>query len=222
LGGEKIQEAGVMRVDRQMLVGLVIGFCLGVIAGVVAMVLGKQTKPTPIVIVPPEPTQTPAPTVTPGPIHVYVNGQVAHPAVYELPPGSDVEQAIAAAGGFKVDANTAVVNLALPLTNGAQVYVPALAEEAATPEAVVTLPDQTGTSGEVAGQSASGDLININTATAEELDTLPGIGPSTAQKILDYRDENGPFAAIEDIMRVSGIGEAKFNKIKDLITIGES
>ncbi|MFQ5398458.1 MAG: helix-hairpin-helix domain-containing protein [Anaerolineae bacterium] len=211
-----------MRVDRQMLVALVVGFCLGVIAGVAAMVLGKQSKPTPIVIVPPEPTQTPEPTVTPGPIHVYVNGQVTHPAVYELPPGSDVERAIAAAGGFLADANTAVVNLALPLKNGAQVYVPALAEDAATPETVVTLPDQTVSTGERATHSNSEDMININTATAEELDTLPGIGPSTAQKILDYRDENGPFAAIEDIMKVSGIGEAKFNKIKDLITIGEN
>jgi competence protein ComEA len=103
-----------------------------------------------------------------------------------------------------------------------QIYVPSLAEvsEAAVP--VVSDPAPLTRSGEVIDMTAGGGLVNINTAGLEELDSLPGIGPSTAQKILDYRDENGRFNTIEELMNVSGIGEAKFDGVKDLITVGDT
>jgi len=145
---------------------------------------------------------------------------VAVPAVYTLPPGSIVEQAVVAAGGFSADANQEVVNLAQPLFDGAQVYVPTLVEVNATPTAVVSqaLP-QKGTA--VPDSSISSDgLIDINQAGMAELDSLPGIGPSTAEKIIEYRNSAGLFTTIEEIMNVPGIGEAKFNQIKDLITVG--
>lgn len=206
-----------MNVDRKFIMGCLVSFFAGVALTAGGMTMLNQTKPAPIVIVPPEATALPSPTQTPGPIRVYVNGQVAAPAVYELPPGSLVEDAITAAGGWLDDANTAVVNLALPLTDGAQIYVPTLEEAASPPNVVVNNLAPPSNSGTV-GSADPGSLININEATVEQLDTLPGIGPSTAQKIIDYRNENGRFNTIEEIMNVSGIGDAKFNQIKELIT----
>ncbi|NKQ34574.1 MAG: ComEA family DNA-binding protein [Chloroflexi bacterium] len=206
--------------DKNRIVWLVVGIFIGVIMGVGSMTLRKQVQPAPIVIVPPEPTATPEPTSTPGLIRVFVNGQVAEPAIYELPPGSLVEAAVEAAGGFAAGANTAVVNLAQPLSDGVQVYVPAEDENAPVPLTVVSQPNTSPLAASASGNTAVG-LININTATIEELDSLPGVGPSTAQKIIEYRESNGSFAAIENIMDVTGIGEAKFEKIKDQITVGE-
>ena len=206
--------------DKNRIVWLAVGVFVGIIVGVGGMTLSKQVQPAPIVIVPPEPTTTPEATATPGPIRVFVNGQVAQPAVYELPPGSLVESAIEAAGGFTEEADTAVVNLAQPLSDGVQVYVPSEEEDVPVPLTVVSKPNTSPAMVSAGGSTAVG-LININTATIEELDTLPGIGPSTAQKIIEYRESNGPFAAIENIMDVTGIGEAKFAKIKDQITVGE-
>jgi competence protein ComEA len=195
---------------------LFIGFFLGVIVGVVALTMLKKVQPAPIVIVPPAPTLTPAPTETPGPLRIYVNGQVVTPAVYSLPVGSIVQGAVEAAGGFTAIADTAVVNLAQPLTDGMQIYVPAKGEVVSVP-VVVAAPG--GATGEGSTAVGSNGLININTAAIEGLDALPGIGPSTAQKIIEHREVNGPFATIEGIMDVPGIGEAKFAQIKDLITV---
>ena len=201
--------------------GWAIAFLLGSAVTAVGLTMANRVRPAPIVIVPPEPTTPPEPTATPGPMRVYVNGAVAAPDVYELPPGSLVADALEAAGGWTAEANTAVVNLAQSLTDGAQVYVPSQDEEAAVPAVVVESRTTSLDVLEDTGATSSGGLVNINTATAEELDALPGIGPSTAQKILDYRDENGRFNSIEEIMNVSGIGEAKFNSVKDLITVGD-
>ncbi len=211
-----------MKVDQRMIAGWAIAFLLGVAVTAVGLTMAKRVRPAPIVIAPPEPTLPPEPTATPGPIQVYVNGSVAVPAVYALPPDSRVADAVEAAGGFDDAANTAVVNLAQPLMDGAQVYVPSQEEETAVPPVVV---DSRTTSLDVLGGTAvtdGGGLVNINTATVAELDALPGIGPSTAQKILNYRDENGRFNTIEELMNVSGIGEAKFNNVKELITVGEN
>ncbi len=122
------------------------------------------------------------------------------------------------AGGFTAQADTAVVNLAFPLQDGMQLFVPALGEAAPVTADLFTLPDTR--SVEVSLTAADG-LVNLNTASLAELDALPGIGPSTAQKIIEYREANGRFATIEDIMNVSGIGQAKFDQIKTLITVGE-
>lgn len=210
-----------MKFDQRTIVGWAIAFLLGSAVTAVGLTMANRVRPAPIVIVPPEPTTPPEPTATPGPMRVYVNGAVAAPDVYELPPGSLVADALEAAGGWTAEANTAVVNLAQSLTDGAQVYVPSQDEEAAVPAVVVESRTTSLDVLEDTGATSSGGLVNINTATAEELDALPGIGPSTAQKILDYRDENGRFNSIEEIMNVSGIGEAKFNSVKDLITVGD-
>jgi competence protein ComEA len=118
--------------------------------------------------------------------------------------------AINAAGGFSEEANRDIVNLALPLSDGMHVHVSDNSEEA-------SLPPVSG--GVVPSSDSPGTPININTASLGELDILPGIGPSIAQNIIDYRQENGPFTAIEEVQNVSGIGPAKYEQIKDLITL---
>jgi competence protein ComEA len=180
------------------------------------MQAGKRIAPAPIVIetVAPrptaEPTFTPLPTATAAPLLVYVSGEVARPAVYELAPGSIIEDAMLAAGGATAAAELAGVNLALRLADGMHIHIPAKGEMGAIP--VV--------SGGEASSSERGPAgpVNINTATAEELETLPGIGPATAGAIIEYREANGPFARIEEIMDVTGIGEAKYEQIRELIT----
>jgi competence protein ComEA len=208
-----------MQVNRDHMVGALVGLLLGVAGSFGSMPLLNQARPAPIVIVAPEPTAAPELTATPSSIRVFVNGAVEQAAVYELPPNSLVQQAIQAAGGFKQEANTAVVNLAQPLSDGLQVYVPTQGEEAPVPIPLTV--SNPGTDNTAAASNSTGGLININTASKAELEELPGIGPSTAQNILDHRDANGPFATIENIMDVSGIGDGRFNQIKALITVGE-
>jgi len=162
----------------------------------------RWPRPTPIEIIEP----TPAPASTSAEIGVYVVGAVMNPGVYFLPHGSRVADALETAGGSTEEADLARVNLAKRVYDEEQIYVPRLGEE--NPP----LPLPTGSSG---GQA--GGKININTATAAELDTLPGIGPVLGQRIVDYRETNGPFAAIEDIKNVRGIGDATFEEIKELI-----
>jgi competence protein ComEA len=125
-----------------------------------------------------------------------------------------VRDLVRMAGEFTADAAVEAVNLALPLADGMHVHIPAR-DEVNTAPPVISAP--VGPSNSV---DATGTLININTATLEELDTLPGIGPSTAQKIIDHRTTYGPFLTIEAILDVPGIGPVKFEQIKALITIG--
>lgn len=205
--------------NRQYLYGMIFGFFLGAIVTAVSLTLLKQTRPAAIVIEPPPPPPTAVPTATPAPLSVFVNGAVVKPDVYQLPPGSRVEDAIAQAQGFTAEADANVVNLALPLQDGMQIYVPTTTETAENSDMAVRMPE-TAVSIPTTNQN-SGTLVNINTATAADLDALPGIGPSTAQKIIDYRDANGPFATIEAIMEVPGIGESKFAEIESLITVGD-
>jgi competence protein ComEA len=164
----------------------------------------------------------PAPTLAP--IAVDVTGAVTRPGLYKFPEGSRVQDAIDAAGGLLADANTIAINLAARLEDGQQLDIPykdgaAPAEPTEAPAFSFSSPD--GTNSEPTLESPpDAELIDINTATAEQLDTLPGIGPTTAQKIIDYRATNGPFGTIEDIMNVSGIGPTTFDNIKNLITVG--
>jgi len=149
------------------------------------------------------------PPPTQAPIMVYVSGSVNQTGLYTLPPGSRVNDAIQAAGGFTVDADRNALNLAELLEDGKQIYVPDL------------LPTPASGSVTRSGNSVI-NQVDINTATLEQLDTLPEIGPKTAQNIIDYRITNGPFTRIEDILDVPGIGQVTFEKIKDLITAGTS
>ncbi len=171
-------------------------------------------QPAPIYFHPAEPTATPLPTATPMPVNVFVNGEVAEPGIYQLPHDAMVQDALAVAGGFTADAFIDIVNLAQPLSDGMHVHVPPLTESTAAIPLISTPPPTSKTDGETAG-----DLIDLNRASKSDLETLPGVGPSTAQKILDYREDNGPFAIIEDVMNVSGIGPAKFEKMANFITI---
>lgn len=206
-----------MKFNRQSLAMLLIGVALGVILTVVGMTLTNRTRPAAIIIQPPEMTPTPVGTATPEPVHVYIVGAVLAPGVYSLSADGIVQDVIAAAGGFSAEARADLVNLAQPLADGMQINVPADGEEEVRSQSVTifSVPE--------ASETSSGDniaIVNINTANVGELDTLPGIGPSTAQKIVDYRDENGPFTSIDAILNVSGIGEAKFDQIAPYITIG--
>ena len=145
---------------------------------------------------------------------VHVDGQVAAPGVYELVEGeARVNDAILAAGGLTEDADISSLNLASKVADGQKIYVPAVGEQQVAAEA----------SGVVAasgGVASSGDgLININLATVDELQVLSGVGEATAKAIVEDRQNNGQFTCIEDLMRVSDIGEKKFEKIRDRICV---
>jgi competence protein ComEA len=150
---------------------------------------------------------------TPQPLRVHVTGAVVAPGVYRLPPGSIVQDALAAAGGATARASVQLLNLAHPLRDGEQVVVPEAAPTAA-PTSTTSAAASRGTA-----PPSPATLININTASAAELEALPRVGPALAQRIVDYRSAHGQFRAIEDIMLVSGIGPATFDQIKNLITI---
>lgn len=148
---------------------------------------------------------------------VHVGGAVAAPGVQELPEGARVQDAIEAAGGFSEGAATDALNLARVVADGEQVIVPSVEEQADAAGAQQAASAAPGAAG--SGVSAGGK-ININRASASELDALPGVGPSTAEKIVADREANGPFATIEDLKRVSGIGDKKYAALADAICVG--
>jgi competence protein ComEA len=172
----------------------------------------RLPEPEPINILTPEPTATPLPTPTPRPLCVYVSGAVTHPDVYELPFDSIVKDAIEAAGGPTDEADLDRINLARRVYDEEQIYVPQKGEEnpPVSPSSGPSLPSSS---------NQVGSKVNINTAIAVKLITLPGIGSAKAQSIIDYRTTNGPFQSIEDIKKVKGIGDATFEKLKDKITV---
>ncbi len=133
-------------------------------------------------------------------IYVHVCGAVASPGVYEFTGEERIFDAIERAGGMTLDADTTYLNMAKLLTDGMKLYVP-------TKEEVANMAD------------GSSNIVNINTASVQQLTTLPGIGQSKAEDIVNYRNENGEFQTIEDIMNIPGIKEAAFNKIKDYISV---
>ena len=134
------------------------------------------------------------------PLFVHVTGAVARPGLFELAEGSRVIDAIAAAGGFADDANQDQLNLARVLTDGEQFAVPAAGDE-------------------VAEATASDGRVNLNTADAAALDTLPRIGPAMAARILAWRETNGRFTSIDELRNVAGIGDATFDGLRGLVTI---
>jgi len=155
--------------------------------------MALQPRGTPILL---EPLPTPAP------LQIHVTGAVQNPGMYTFPPGARVAEAITRAGGLISEANPDAVNLAAVLRDGQQVYVPRHGEEA--PSVLST--DRQG-------------LMDLNTATLEELMELPGIGPEKAQDILSHREQLGGFNKIEELMDVPGIGQATFDQLKSLVTV---
>lgn len=148
-------------------------------------------------------------------VYVDVDGAVVRPGVYRLKDGARVSQAIDVAGGLTAEADVTGLNRASKVADGQKIYVPKVGEQQAAAavggaeSSVATTP----------GAGSSSGLVNINTASAAELQTLSGIGPSMAQSIIDERTKNGAFASVDDLMRVSGIGEKKLAKIKDCICV---
>jgi competence protein ComEA len=131
---------------------------------------------------------------------VDVAGAVRRPGLYRLATGTRVDDAVAAAGGGTARADIAAVNLAAPLSDGEQVLVPARGAAGA------------------AGASAGSTVVDLNSATAEQLDTLPGVGPSTAAKIVAYRQQHGAFHSLAELDAISGIGPSKLAELKGLVT----
>jgi competence protein ComEA len=193
---------------------VVFGLLCGLLGGGLILLVSSRPRGVPVQLLP---------LPTPAPLQVYVAGAVIRPGVYSLPAGSRQEQAIQAAGGAAPDADLQAINLAAILEDGSQVLVPSRApmvtalaaspparatdlstaiSDRGTPTPTVTLP------------------ININTASLEELDALPYIGQVRGAEIIAYRQAHGPFKRIEDIMKVYGITQEIFDRIKDLITVG--
>lgn len=152
-------------------------------------------------------------------IKVYVTGEVNVPGVIELEEGARIQDAIEGAGGITAEANLKNINLAYEISDGEKIYIPNLSEvdsEEVNGETISAEGDSNSTSG---SPSNSNSKININKATESELTTIPGIGESTAQKIITYREENGKFKSVEDLKNVSGIGDSKYEKMKDYISV---
>lgn len=146
-----------------------------------------------------------ASTRQPGEVVVHVAGAVARPGVQRLGTGARVVDAVDGAGGATPDAEVARINLAAPLQDGQQVYVPRVGEPAPAPAP--------GEPGEAGGP------VNLNTATAEQLETLPGVGPATAEAIIAHREAEGPFTSVDQLLDVRGIGDAKLAAVRDLVAV---
>jgi competence protein ComEA len=149
---------------------------------------------------------------------VDVAGAVRHPGVYSLPVGARVESAVDAAGGPTADAQLSAVNQAALLTDAEQILVPQKGEESGASSVGAA---SSGASGgaPVAGAGATGKKVNLNTADATELDTLPGVGPATAAKIVSDRATNGPFKSVDDLARVPGIGPKKLEQLRASVCV---
>ncbi|HEY8108541.1 MAG TPA: ComEA family DNA-binding protein [Patescibacteria group bacterium] len=185
---------------------------VAILAATAAGVLATRAQGEPLLLDPVSPSPSPGPSV-PATIVVDIEGAVAKPGVRELPGGSLVADAVKAAGGFTQDADRAWVakelNQAEELKDHQKVYVPLLGEMTMEPVG----------SSSAGSEEESDGLVDLNTADIEELDTLPGVGEATAEKIIDYREAFGPFGSVDDLLEVSGIGEAKLEKLRDKVTV---
>ena len=213
-----------MQLQRRQIYAYVAVAVVVLAVGVRYVVLPKAAGPAggaPLVLAPPSPSPaSPAAAASPtaaADVLVYVCGAVKSPGVVRVPADARVADALELAGGPEAKAELAAVNLAAKVVDGQQIVVPERGTVAAAGAAA---------SGAAGGAAAAGGSaavpgapVNINTASLEELDALSGVGPATAQKIIDYRTASGPFKTVEDIKNVSGIGDAKFAAMKDSITV---
>lgn len=185
-----------------------VGVAVAVVAAVALFLLVRPSTPPPPELAMPMAGEATAATATTSPpeVVVHVAGAVVAPGVYRLGPGGRVADAVDAAGGPAPGADLHRLNLAAPLVDGAQVYVPRLGE-----------PLPTAVTG--AGPSAATGPVDLNLATAADLEALPGIGPATARAILAARDRAGRFASVEDLLDVRGIGPAKLEALRDLVCV---
>lgn len=153
---------------------------------------------------------------------VYITGAVKKPGVYTIPAGARVYQALEYAGGFASNSDQEAVNLAAPLEDGAHIRFPKIGESSPAPSAAGAAQGTAANRQSVSTKSSSAQngAININKASQQELESLPGIGPKTALAIIAYRDSNGAFTRTEDLMLVKGIGPKKYEAIKTLVRTG--
>jgi competence protein ComEA len=154
---------------------------------------------------------------------VYVSGEVVKPGVYVLTSAARVIDALLAAGGATNQADLVVVNLAAPLVDAAQVFIPRIGTTPRVtlprPHAGINLPTSGAGAGAGGGATSAAGIVDINIATLSDLDALPGVGPSTAQAIIDYRVANGPYASIEGLLNVRGIGPSKLAAMRARVRV---
>jgi competence protein ComEA len=162
-------------------------------------------------------TTSAVPATRPPAVVVHVTGAVRDPGVYELQPGQRVADAIVAAGGALAEADPDALNLAAPLADGDRIAVPVAGEAGMTGGDVAAAGHSH--AGSATEGVAAGAPVNLNTASADELETLPGIGPATAAAIVEHREQNGPYASVDDLEAVRGIGPAKLDAIRDQVTV---
>lgn len=173
--------------------GVLIGSILGLVfAAVILFVIFPRYDQEPILL----------PTRAPETVMVYITGEINEPGLYSLPPNSRIFDAIQSAGGFTADADKDAINLAAILEDEDRIVIPSIMKNSDTA---------------ISGQHTN--LININTASSEELDKLPGVGPVKAQAIVEYREKFGVFLSVKDLLKVNGINQDLFEQIEDSITI---
>lgn len=191
-----------------------VGGAAAIVAVLAALWLTRPPPTPPEVGLPYASTTALAPAVTTSVVSdtlvVHVAGEVADPGVHELPAGSRVVDAIEAAGGLTAEADGARINLAAPVSDGERVYVPKVGEVA--PPVVV------GSAGG-GGSGASAGPVNLNSADEAALDALPGVGPATAAAIIDHRRQIGRYTSVDQLLDVRGIGEAKLEQLRPLVTV---
>jgi competence protein ComEA len=189
---------------------VLVSAALAVLVLVGSRLAGTGAARAPEAVAPLEPV---AAATSPRKLVVHVVGRVRRPGLYRLPDGARVADAVARAGGAAGKANLAGLNLAAPLVDGTQVLVPARAPTVAAAGA------SGGAGGsESAGSAGTTQKLSLASATAEQLDEFPGVGPVTAQKILDFRAEHGYIRSVEDLDAVPGIGPARIEQLRDLVT----
>lgn len=174
-----------------------VGLCTGLISAALILIGNGRLEGKPVLLS--------TPLEPPG-VRVSVKGAVAAPGIYNLGAGSIVQDALDAAGGILPQADVSRLNLAAALSDGQEIRVPAQTPTAAPGTPTPEPPD-------------AGGIVNLNTATLQELETLPGIGPVLAQRIIDYREANGPFQSVEDLLKVKGIGASLLEKIRELVEV---
>ncbi len=177
---------------------LVLGILIGLLAAAGILIVASEPRGEPIQLLP---------LVTPTEIIIYISGGVVHPGVYHLSPGSRIEQAVTAAGGLTTSADAGRADLARLLTDGDQVYIPNLGEEV--------------NSSSAAAPSLTIASIDVNTATVEDLDSLPGIGTVKAQSIVTYRETHGYFTSLDELLNVPGIGASLLEQIKPYLFVSQ-
>lgn len=185
---------------------IVFGILVGLLAAGLILLISAPSESAPIIILP---------TPTPSNIAVHVIGEVRQPGVYHLSVGSRVEDALQAAGGLTALADVDQINLAARLNDGQKLVVPTKGE-------VLSITSLAPTLSSVQANENTPGIVDLNLATQQELENLPGIGTAKASEIIAYRQKNGRFVTIEEIQNVPGIGSAIFEKIKDYITVSNS